>query len=163
MPALFTNVCVPWKAELFRSRVGTEREESESERARCQGAASSELRQKTKIRTENSIWSNTSASARGMSRFRFGTMAEHASARRGKFPFRFGKSSEHAPELHGNVPFQVPCTMSDIASDRRGMSAFRFGKASGQASEQRGMSLSGLERVKLQNMKDETVDVPVFK
>jgi len=90
-------------------------------------------------------------------------MAEHASARRGKFPFRFGKLSEHAPELHGNVPFQVPCTMSDIASDRRGMSAFRFGTASGQASEQRGMSLSGLERVKLQNMKDETVDVPVFK
>ncbi|CAK9257955.1 unnamed protein product [Sphagnum jensenii] len=135
---MFTNVCIPRKAELFRSRVGTEREESGRERgrqrgARGQGAASSELRQKTKIRTENSIWSTTSESARGMSPFRFGTVAEHASARRGKFPFRFGKSSEHPPELHGNVPFQVPCTMSEYASDRRGMSAFRFGTASGQA------------------------------
>jgi hypothetical protein len=53
--------------------------------------------------------------------------------------------------------------MSEYASDGRGMSAFRFGTASGQASEQRGMSLSGLGRVKLQNMKEETVDVPVFK
>ncbi len=48
------------------------------------------------------------------------------------------------------------------ASDRRGMSDLWFGEASGQASEQRGMSLSGLGRVKLQNMKDETVDVPVL-
>ncbi|CAM6013605.1 unnamed protein product [Sphagnum balticum] len=44
-----------------------------------------------------------------MSPFRFGKMAEHASARRGKFPFSFGKSSEHAPELHGNVPFLAQC------------------------------------------------------
>jgi hypothetical protein len=43
------------------------------------------------------------------------------------------------------------------------MSASRFGTASGQASEQRGMSLPGLGRVKLQNMKDEIVDVPGFK
>jgi hypothetical protein len=42
------------------------------------------------------------------------------------------------------------------------MSDLWFGEASGQASEQRGMSLSGLGRVKLQNMKDETVDVPVL-
>jgi hypothetical protein len=28
---MFTNVCVPWKAEHFGSRVGTEREESERE------------------------------------------------------------------------------------------------------------------------------------
>jgi hypothetical protein len=109
LPAMFTNGCVPWKAELFRSTVGTERKESEREGESAvpggQGAASSELRQKTKIRTENSVWSTTSEIARRMSPFRFGTMAEHASARRGKFPFSFGKSSEHAPELHENVPF----------------------------------------------------------
>jgi hypothetical protein len=51
-----------WEIEREREREG-----GRQRGARGQGAASSELRQKTKIRTENSIWSTTSESARGMS------------------------------------------------------------------------------------------------
>jgi hypothetical protein len=160
---MFTNLCVPWKTELFRIRVGTEREESEREaESAVPGAkeppAPSCVR-KQKSEPKNSVWSTTSESARGMSPFRFGTMAELGEAP--KVPFQVRQIVGTCPRASRKCP--LSCTMSECASDLRGMSAFRFGTASRQTSEQRGMSLSGLGRVKLQNMKDETVDVPVSK